>query len=475
MAVALGHLLFPNGSRGRAAEWRIGMEAISKHMRILITNLTLASRSGTEVYVRDLALSLLRRGHDPVVYTTMPGTVAEELRSCGVAVVGDLSRIAPAPDVIHGHHTIETLTAMLHFPATPALFVCHSWIAWFDAPPDHRHVHAFGAVSVACRDRLVHQHGIPEDRVRLILNAVDLERFRPRGPLPFRPRRAVVFSSSAHNGAYLQAVQEACDRSGLKLEFIGAGMQGRGEVTERPERELGTYDLVFAKGKCALEAMAVGTAVVVCDAVGLGKMVTTGNLERLRVLNFGFSAMDREVTADAIIREIDGYDSQDAAAVSRLVRASACLEDQVDTLLAVYDEVIAAHAQCTRQPEDGESAAAALLRTLSGKVWESEGLSTRLAAERDVAVADQTRLGHVNAELMAENDRLAAMTAVLDPQVRELTAAVARLGAELDCRERALLELRGTSTFRLRARLLRIPGVSSAIRTVRARASSERG
>ena len=37
----------------------------------------------------------------------------------------------------------------------------------------------------------------------------------------------------------------------------------------------GDYDLVFAKARCALEAMAVGAAVVLCDTHGLGPMVTS--------------------------------------------------------------------------------------------------------------------------------------------------------------------------------------------------------
>ena len=32
-------------------------------LRVLITNIILASRTGTELYVRDLAVELLRRGH----------------------------------------------------------------------------------------------------------------------------------------------------------------------------------------------------------------------------------------------------------------------------------------------------------------------------------------------------------------------------------------------------------------------------
>ena len=43
--------------------------------------------------------------------------------------------------------------------------------------------------------------------------------------------------------------------------------------TSRPEELLPKYDLVFAKARCALEAMATGCAVVLCDFAGLGSMV----------------------------------------------------------------------------------------------------------------------------------------------------------------------------------------------------------
>lgn len=444
-------------------------------MRVLITNLTLGSRTGTELYVRDLALCLLRRGHEPVAYTAMPGTVADDLRDNGVTVVDDVFSLSSAPDVIHGHHTIETLTAMLRFPATPAVFVCHSWIAWFDAPPQHRHIRRYVAVSQACRDRLVGQHGVPDDRVRMILNAVDTERFRPREPLPARPRRAVVFSSNAHDGAYLEAVRQACDRTGLELDFLGAGMLGRDAVTARPEEELGKYDLVFGKGRCALEGMAVGAAVVVCDAVGLGGMVTTENLERFRQLNFGFSAMDREATAEAIEAEIARYEAREANAVSRLVRANAGIESQVDALLGVYDEAVAEHAGCPPCPDEDRSAAAALLRTLSSRVWVIEGLSNRLVAERDAALAEQARVAHEHARVAAENEQLAAAAHALGEQAGALGAEGARLRAELERQQEALLELRRTATFRLRAALLRMPGVARAVRALRAIASRRRG
>ena len=64
-----------------------------------------------------------------------------------------------------------------------------------------------------------------------------------------------------------RCLRDACRESGITLDVIGLG-SGRGCAA--PETVLGDYDLVLAKGRAALEALAIGTAVIVCDAAGLG-------------------------------------------------------------------------------------------------------------------------------------------------------------------------------------------------------------
>ena len=46
-------------------------------------------------------------------------------------------------------------------------------------------------------------------------------------------------------------------------------------IAESPELLLPKYEIVFAKGKAAMEAMAVGTAVILCDFSGVGPMVSS--------------------------------------------------------------------------------------------------------------------------------------------------------------------------------------------------------
>jgi hypothetical protein len=99
-------------------------------LRILLTNTTLGDRGGSSLYIRDVATALLARGHHPIVYSPLLGTVAEDLRIATVPVVDNLDAVGVAPDVIHGQHHMETMTALLHFPGVPAVFCCHGWLPW---------------------------------------------------------------------------------------------------------------------------------------------------------------------------------------------------------------------------------------------------------------------------------------------------------------------------------------------------------
>lgn len=343
-------------------------------LRVLITNRTLASRTGTELYVRDLAVGLAARGHRPVVYCPDLGAIAREIRAATIPVTDDLRTIAEAPDVIHGHHSMETLAALLAFPGAPAVAFCHSWVGWSDEPLCFPRVLRHVAVDHTCRDRLCLEHGIDPARVHVELNSVELDRFRPRGPLPARPRRALVFSNAAgaRVGSQLEAIREACEAESIEVEVLGAGA---GREHARPEEVLGEFDLVFAKGKSALEALAAGTAVIPCDAMGMGPLVTTANLAELRPLNFGLRSLREPVTAQGLRREIARYDAADAMSVSAAIRERAGADSMVDRLCALYEEVVAEH-RAAPAPDAREemAAAAAYLQGLSVLMRERDAM-----------------------------------------------------------------------------------------------------
>jgi hypothetical protein len=239
------------------------------------------------------------------------------------------------------------MTALLHFPGVPAVRVCHGWS---DEPiQQFPRILRYVAVDHTVRDRMVSEWGVPADRVRVMLNFVDTARFLPRGPLPERPARALVFNNYA--AQHLQIVRRACAQLGITVDAAGASV---GRVADAPERMLGQYDLVFAKARCAIEAMAAGTAVVVCDQAGMGPLVTSTNMEDLRRLNFGVRALREPVAVQSLVREISRYDATDATLVSRRIRATARMDLSLDRWIEMYDEVIAEQRASPRGDQEVE-------------------------------------------------------------------------------------------------------------------------
>lgn len=402
-------------------------------MRILITNVFLDVRGGTQLYVAELAEALLRRGHHPVVYSTILGPVAAELLARTVPVVSDLSSIGEAPDIIHGHHTLETITALVRFPHTPALYVSHDWAYPGDSAPKHPRIYRYLAVDDTLRDRLVAREGIPADRVGRTRNWVDTSRFPTRStPLPTVPARALVFSNLASDLNFLPAIRAACEQHGIQLDVAGLGAN---QPVEKPETLLHHYDLVFAKARAAIEAMGSGCAVVLCDLGGLGGMVTSDRFRVLREVNFGRRCLREKVTAESISEAISKYDPQDAQNVCALVRSGSSQTQVIDELVDEYQTVINLH-----------------------RVAYSSGASPAWA-ERDgsaAAVVVGSLTNHIRT-LEFENHQLHAGLQAAESGAGdhlEVAAQLEATRAELNQTRQDLMQIRTSSTFVARDRLL---------------------
>ena len=325
-------------------------------MRILITNNTLNARMGTELYVRDVALRLRALGHEPAAWSTGLGEVAEALRSGGIPVTDDLARLPFQPEIIHGQHHLDTMTALLALPGVPAVYFCHGAVPWEEIPPVFPRIHRYVAIDQACWERIVNECQIDAAKTVTLLNFVDLERFQPRLPLPEKPRRALVFSNYARKNEVLEIIRAACASQGISLDVVGAGVEN---ATAAPEKILPQYDLVFAKGRSALEAVAVGCAVIVLGIDGCGPLVTSEEFDWLRAFNFGYRTTTQPLTQKFISAQIARYDAADAAAVSRKLRAQADLHDTVDQIVRLYETVLAEHRQTPSDPA-AEALAAAI-------------------------------------------------------------------------------------------------------------------
>jgi hypothetical protein len=308
-------------------------------LSILVTNITLSGRTGTEIVTRDLCTGLQARGHSPIVYVTASnadGPIALELRRAGISVVTRIDDVPADIDVIHSHHTPVAAVALCRFPDVPAVFVAHDYVAWFDSPPLFPSIRCYAAVDTTVAERLGAETGWEPDRILLLLNSVDMSRFRVGPPLPPKPRRALAF---AKNHGHVQAIESACRARGIELHVVGHAV---GKVIDAPEAVLSNYDLVFASALSALEAMACGRAVVVCDGRGLAGYVTRERAERWRPQNFGLRCLARRVETGALLAELDSYDPVQSVAATRYIREHADREHWLDQVEAIHRGVLAA-------------------------------------------------------------------------------------------------------------------------------------
>lgn len=310
-------------------------------LRILLTMCHLVHRTGAEMFTRDLAMWLRRRGHAVTVFATAFGDMADELRWASIACITDLADMAARPDVIVGNTHHETVRALLHFHDVPTLTICHDRSADHGRPACFSQVLSHVAVDENCAERLVHEFGIARERIELIQNGIDLDRFVQRPPLPATPRSALIFSNYASHDAQLEEVRAACAERGLSLDVIG---QGTGNHLPDPAAALRSYDIVFGKGRCATEALVTGNAVVVLDpSSGMGEMVTAASVAQGRRWNFGRALMTRPITRQNVLTELDRFDALDATQAAAWMRVHGGLDASLDALEQLLRRLASEH------------------------------------------------------------------------------------------------------------------------------------
>lgn len=303
-------------------------------MKILFTNLHLANYTGTEVYVKELSLALKQRNFDIQIYSTVLGKLSKEIMDGGVFVTNSLDKLQ-VPDIIHAHHYNQTLDVINKFKETPAIFFCHSGTISDERPPNHENIKKYVAVDDFCLENILN-HGISIDKTQVIYNWVNTDRYNQKKNINNEPKNALIFSNYTAKNNFYRAINIACKNTGIEVHAIGRDLR---ETVRNPEAILGNYDIVFAKAKCAMEAMACGCAVIICDYPGLGEMVTPENFDYARKYNFGFKNMSRPHNVDLITNEIKKYNADNIKIVSDKIRIENDFKKSLDEIINLYNNI----------------------------------------------------------------------------------------------------------------------------------------
>jgi hypothetical protein len=318
------------------------------------------ARSGTEMFLWDLTRGLKRRGHNIGIFSSRLGETSDALKREGIQICNDPRQVEWTPDLLHCQHAMETLEMLAAFPKTPAVYMCHDRKVWFDAPPPLPSIRKYIAVDNYCRERVVEEIGCAPERIAVIHNGVDLEKFQRKATIPEHPRRALLFVSEAPHLRHVECVRAACKRLAIPLDEIGGAVK---KPATQPEKLLPHYDIVFGKARCALEAMACGCAVILVGPEGVGAMVTPEEFETMRLQNFGRSLLRPGFDRDLLISEAKRYNSAAVSKVCELTRAHCGTDLMVDSFCRLYAEVLR---EARTSPHSPDGLAAYLGRLAEG-------------------------------------------------------------------------------------------------------------
>ncbi len=299
-------------------------------MRFVLGNRLMAEVGGTEVHLVTLAEHLQRLGHEAVIYSPELGPYAEYARSRGLEVESEPSKLPGECDVLLSQDMLVAYDLAARYPrALHAFRICGD-VFDFQLPPLREGVVDL-VIGLSDRyARLAEGCAINAPVVRLRIS-VDVDLRTPVGGIRNPPRRAVMLGNYGYRFDWVRSVW---GEHGIEVERVGAN-------GSRPSYDVATAlagaDIVVAKSRATLEAMACGRAVYVYDVFGGDGWVTPSIYPELEADNFAGLATDRVIGPAELANDLAEYHPAMGIANRDLVLQHHNARDHVLALLAALE------------------------------------------------------------------------------------------------------------------------------------------
>lgn len=399
-------------------------------MRFVLGNRHLIAAGGTEVHLVTIGEQLQRLGHEVVLYAPELGAFADHAGRHGLDVRDDAGLLPEACDVVFSQDGIAAYDLIRRYPDALSVFRICGDSYDFQLPPQ-----LTGALDlvVALSDRYQRVGracavDVPIARLRI---PIDSERLVSLGPIGERPRRAVLLGNYTTHDALIRAAWEPL---GVDVIRVGGELQSY-DVAQA----VGEADIVVAKSRAALDAMACERAVYLLDMFGGDGWVTPDAYPALEADHFAGQATGRVIDAASLAADLAGYRPGMGAVNRDLVLQHHGAREHVIALLAALGERRPAARDRTALQELGrltalQSSWETEARELRSMHWPLREHAARSEREARAYVADLERA------LRSAEDAARAATRAAEDATRAHDNAVARaveLEAELAAQQPA--------------------------------------
>ncbi len=191
-------------------------------MKILFVSQHFDYLSGAPVYVYELAKTLKSRGHEVSIMSKCGGDLASKAKQHGIQLYDLANPPREKFDVMHLNQPETTKFALEQYPGVPAVATIHSEYH-YETPIIDSRIGFYVAIRPSIKHKLIDEYGIPDGKVRMILNPVDGTRFHvARMPRTWEKKR-VLFVGTI-DFLRKQTIQDLINRSqeeDFELKIIG--------------------------------------------------------------------------------------------------------------------------------------------------------------------------------------------------------------------------------------------------------------
>jgi hypothetical protein len=380
-------------------------------MRFVLANRQLTGVGGTEVHLGTVAEHLERLGHEAHLYAPEVGAFGEHLRRRGLKVHDSVHGLPETCDVVFSQDGIVVYEMAERYPEALGVFRICGDVHDFQLPPQ-----LDGAVDLVVvlsdrYERVARATAIRAPILRMQV-PIDVDRLAPNGAIGPRPQRAVLLGNYGERNALIRQVW---GEQGVEVREVGGD-----EPSFDVAAAVASSDVVVAKSRAALDAMACGRAVYVYDLFGGDGWVTAEAYPALEADQFAGQATGRVIDAAALSADLDTYEPGMGTVNRDLVLQHHNARDHVVALLAAIGE----RAPQTRPPAPLQElarltalqwSAEATARQFRGAYW---GLTARVSQlERDAVQATARA-----EQATRERDQAIGRAAAADDQLRSMRA-----------------------------------------------------
>jgi Glycosyltransferase Family 4 len=429
-------------------------------MRFVLGNRHLLAAGGTEVHIVTVAEHLQRLGHEVLVYAPELGPFADHARRRGLEIRDSLRELPASCDVTFSQDAIVVYDLAERYPDALSVFRICGDVADYQLPPQ---LTAVVDLIVVLSDRYERIARACADRVPVLRLPVpiDVDRLVPLGAVRERPERAVMLGNYLERDALLSDVW---GRLGIEVQRIGGHVQAYDVATA-----VADADIVVAKSRAALDAMACGRPVYVFDVFGGDGWVTPELYPALEADNFAGLATGRVIDAATLAGDLSAYRPEMGTVNRDLALQHHNARDHVVALLDAIED---------HEPQKRSPAPLRELARLTAMQWsweltarefrsmhwplrehaaasehrsaEAAEAARQAARERDDALA-------AGRQLAAERDEAAARARRLEAQLADgaLRDEIDRLQTELDAMRATRAWKLATALWRIKRRLRR--------------------